>query len=228
MIAATSALALLCVSPDDTQPAAQSALPPGPAWKALGKDLWFDPKQRVLIIQAHVALREGALEHLLCRDQTKEHESILATAAEPRRIHAGLLLTGANVGHPVRFQPKFEPPAGSSIRIDLEWRDAQGKLQRADARSWVQDEKTGKPLARDWVFAGSQLIKDEKNNQVYYSADGGDLITVANFMSSILDVPEASSANDAERTYVAATKNVPPRGTPVRLYLRPERSPSAR
>ena len=55
-------------------------------------------------------LREGPLEHLLCLKGTKEHEAILATDAQPRQIHAGLLLTGAEPGHPVRFLPKFEPP----------------------------------------------------------------------------------------------------------------------
>ena len=61
-------------------------------------------------------LREGPLEHLLCLKGTKEHEAILATDAQPRQIHAGLLLTGAEPGHPVRFLPKFEPPAGNADR----------------------------------------------------------------------------------------------------------------
>ena len=69
---------------------------PDPAWKALGPSLWFDPVNRHLVLRARVVLREGPLEHLLCLKGTKEHEAILATDAAPRRIHAGLLLTGAS------------------------------------------------------------------------------------------------------------------------------------
>ncbi len=91
---------------------------PDPAWKKLDKSdsLWFDPKGRRLIMRARVCLREGYLEHLLCSELTKEHESILATKADPKAIKAGLILTGAKEGHPVRFRPAFQPPAGDSDR----------------------------------------------------------------------------------------------------------------
>ncbi len=61
---------------------------PDPAWKKLGKDLWFDPAARRLILRTRVCLRDGYLEHLLCAKNTKEHESILVTEAPPRLIHA--------------------------------------------------------------------------------------------------------------------------------------------
>src|SRR3954451_16096602 len=96
---------------------------PDPSWKALGPSLWFDPKGRGLIVRARVVFREGPLEHLLCLKGTKEHEAILATDAAPRAIHTVLLLTGAAPGHPVRFLPKFEPPAGSPIAIELQWQE---------------------------------------------------------------------------------------------------------
>ncbi len=118
---------------------------PDPAWKSLGKDIWFDAKGKRLVLRARVALQDGALEHLLCRKGTKEHESVLATEAPARMIHAGLLLVGAEPGHPVRFLPKFEPPAGPAIAIDLEW-ERDGKLLKADARDWVKDAATGEPL----------------------------------------------------------------------------------
>ena len=59
-----------------------------------------------------MCLREGYLEHLLCLSRSKEHESILATEAAPRMIHAGLLLTGAEAGKPVQFLPEFRAPSG--------------------------------------------------------------------------------------------------------------------
>ena len=204
---------------ESSKPSA-AALQPDPSWKALGQSLWFDPKMKRLILRARVVLREGVLEHLLCLKGTKEHEAILATDAAPRKIHAGLLLTGAEPGHPVRFVPKFEPPAGTTITIELVWR-RDGKEHKTDARQWVRDERAKAPLALDWVFAGSELFDDPVTKRRVYSADGGDLITVANFASAILDLPIASSADDADRLFVTNTQKIPPLGTEVFVLLSP-------
>lgn len=196
---------------------------PDPAWKALDKSnsLWFDPKDRRLILRARVCLNEGFLEHLLCLEQTKEHESILATKATPRMIHAGLLLTEAVKGHPVRYRPRFEPPAGTPLILTIEWLE-KGEVKSVDAREWILDPKTKKTMPETWVFAGSDQFPDpEDATRTIYAADGGDLFTVANFTSAILDVPFASSGNDAERSFVANTPKIPPRNTYVTIIIRP-------
>jgi hypothetical protein len=200
------------------------AIQPDPAWKPLDNSLWFDARGRRLILRARVVLREGALEHLLCLKGTKEHEAILATDAAPYKIHAGLLATGAQTGHPVQFLPRFVPPSGDPIAIALEWRQG-GTTHHADAREWVRDERAKTTLKIDWVFAGSEFIEDPATKKPVYAAEDGDLITVANFMSAILDLPFASTANDAERLYVANTERIPPRGTTVLLILKPRDPP---
>lgn len=203
-----------------TEPA--SAFQPPAEWKSLGPHLWFDPttEPKRLIIEARVVFREGPLEHLLCLKGTKEHEAIMATAAAPKQIHAGLLLTGAEVGHPVRFRPKFEPPSGSPIAITVQWK-RNGETVEADARSWIKDDKAGKELTLDWVFAGSTIYEDPITKKKVYAAEEGDLITVANFGSSILDLPIASSADNVNLFYIANTEKIPPSGTEVRLILAP-------
>lgn len=224
MTAIALLIGLLPVAPGQDAPqAAADPFRPDPAWKAIGKSLWFDPKERRVILRARVALRDGALEHLLCGANTKEHESVLATAAPARGIHAALLLAGAEVGHPVRFRPKYEPPAGTPIAIDLEW-TADGKTHKANAREWVLDLRKQKTLDMDWVFAGSEFYRDEFAKMERYAADEGDLITVANFTSAILDVPTASSDSDAERTFVANTAKIPREGTFVTMILRPRKA----
>jgi hypothetical protein len=213
-------LAALSVGAPPSGEAPADAFAAEPTWKRLGADLWFDPQGKRLVMRARVVLREGPLEHLLCLKATKEHEAILATAAIPRQIHAGLLLTGAETGHPVRFQPVFEPPTGSPIAIELQWTEA-GKTRTADARRWVRDERKKALLNTDWVFAGSELFPDPVTKRQLYAADDGDLITVANFSSAILDLPFASDAHDTERSFVANTDQIPPRGTMVTMFLRP-------
>lgn len=210
--------------PPTPQPptAAAGSLRPEPGWKAMGPSLWFDPEGRRVILRARVVLREGVLEHLLCRKGTKEHEAIVATEAPPRLIHATMLLAGAVVGHPVEFAPKFRPPAGTPMAIEITWRQ-DGERKTDDARAWVWDEKTKAPLDVDWVFAGSVLYEDRITRRPMYAADDGDLITVANFASAILDLPIASSASDADRMFTANTRRIPPVGTEVFMILRPRR-----
>jgi hypothetical protein len=218
-------LGLAGATPADPAKSEGDVLKPEPAWRELGRSLWFDRKEHRLILKARVVLREGVLEHLMCLKGTKEHEAILATDAAAQQIHAGLLLTGATPGHPVRFLPKFEPPAGSAIAIELRWRQG-GKIHLSDARQWVKDDKTKAPLAIDWVFAGSELYEDPVTKKTVYAAADGDLITVANFASAILDLPIASSANDADRGFSTNTEKIPPLGTEVFLTLRPRRNSS--
>jgi hypothetical protein len=217
-------LSLAVAQPPRTGEPPGGSLKPEPGWKQMGRNLWFDLKERRAILRARVVLREGVLEHLMCVKGTKEHEAILATDAPPFSVHGTLLLTGADKGHPVKFAPKFEPPAGTPIGIELQWRE-DGKLQKADARQWVWDEKTKEPLAIDWVFAGSIEYEDPITKKPAYAADEGDLITVANFASAILDLPMASSADDADRMFTANTKRIPPIGTEVFVVLGPRPQP---
>jgi hypothetical protein len=221
---ASLALAFFLVLPGDPpaegEGAKAEALQPDPTWKELGRSLWFDPKAKRVILRARVVLREGMLEHLICLKRTKEHEAILATDAIANQIHAALLLTGAKPGHPVQFLPKFEPPAGAVIGIELTWRQ-EGKIQKSDARQWVRDEKAKAPLAIDWVFAGSAFYEDPATKKIIYAADEGDVITVANFGSAILDLPIASSSSDADRVFVTNTEKIPPLGTEVFVSLGP-------
>jgi hypothetical protein len=123
----------------------------------------------------------------------------------------------------VRFDPKFEPPTGATIALALEWYE-RGEKRTADARTWVSDLKSKKTLETEWVFAGSDLFVDPITKEKIYAADDGDLITVANFASSILDLPFRSSAGDADRLFVARTEAIPEAGTIVFLMLKPKAS----
>lgn len=226
----TSLMLLLCLVAQDARPdsgggrdaAAKAAVDnfkPDAKWKELGKNIWFDAEERCLILRARVTLREGYLEHLLCLEYTKEHESVMATEAPARMIHAGLILVAGEPGSPVKFRPAFKAPAGPEVEIEAEW-EADGKAVKADARTFIKDPRNGKELKAHWVFAGSELFQDPDTKKMIYAADAGDLVTVANFPSAILDLPFASSNSDAERSFVAFTENIPERNTPITLRFR--------
>jgi hypothetical protein len=173
-------------------------------------------------VAAEVCFREGALELLLCRKNTKEHEAILSADVDARDIHKALLAAGAKAGSPVKFQPKYEPAKGSKILVSIEYAK-DGKMVTVPARQWVRDMKTKKELGIDWVFGGSQFFPDpeDKAKPPLYAANGGDVICVANFDSAMLDLPIQSTQLDAELQFEAFTDRTPPLGTKVTVILEP-------
>lgn len=130
----------------------------------------LDKEKGRLLLKTRVCLREGLLEMLLCKSQTKEHESILTIDSDAYVIHGGLLAIGAAPGRPVRFEPEFQAPTGDRIDVWLNWVDADGKPQRTEAQRWVRGltrryygEKIG-PLPK-----GLEIPKD--GDLKYYAPD---------------------------------------------------------
>jgi hypothetical protein len=88
--------------------------------------VWIDPKEKSVIVEGQVSLREGMLEMFACTRNTKEHESIISANTKASLVHAALLGLGAEAGHPVRFQPHYEPPAGTEIEVLVRYLDEKG------------------------------------------------------------------------------------------------------
>jgi hypothetical protein len=179
-------------------------------------------KERRVLVSAEVCLREGQLELLMCRKQTKEHEAILTADVDARKIHEALLLAGATEGSPVRYVPNYRPATGTKIRVSLQYRDKDNKLVTVPARSWVKNANTGKELDSDWVFAGSHLVTNPLDpEKKRYLANDGDLICVSNFETALLDLPINSPKDNADLVFVAFTEHIPPLGTKVVVILEP-------
>jgi hypothetical protein len=180
---------------------------------------------RQVVIRAAVCLREGPLELLLCRKQTKEHEAILHADVNAKDIHAALEVCRAKPGSPVKYTDdlKIIPPHGTTIRIELQYEKEPGKWETVDARTWIRQARTGKELDRDWVFAGSALWSDpdDPEKKVYYLANNGNVISVANFNDALLDLPIPSSQANAELIFECWTERIPPIGTTVYVVLIP-------
>ncbi len=185
-------------------------------------------KTRRVLLTSEVCLREGLLEVFLCKRNTKEHESILRTAVDARMIHAALLAAGAKPGSPVQFvNPKtgeedYKPASGDKIKVLVHYKKG-GKLHTHPAQEWITDLKTKKPMAHEWVFAGSRLFKDPDNPNAppYYTANNGEVIAISNFPDSMLDLPVPVSRDNAELNFVAATEKIPPLLSKVWVILEP-------
>lgn len=114
----------------------------------------LDKKNKRVLLKAQVVLQKGALEMLVCKKQTKEHEAILAVDAQAYVIHTGLLALGAKPGTPFRFDNGYHAPTGQKIDIFLNWTDEKGKSHRDPARSWIRQA-----INRFWVVKMESLPK---------------------------------------------------------------------
>jgi hypothetical protein len=197
----------------------------------IGKNVYFevtpDGRRRVSV-PAEVSFREGPLELFLCRKFTKEHEAVVAADIDARDLHKALLAAGAVAGSPVQFQPTYKPARGSVVKVSVAY-SKDGKDVTADARSWIRDAKTRKPLDKDWVFAGSHFFEDPEDPKKpkLYAANGGDIVCVSNFSTAMLDLPIASSAENEELMFEALTENIPPLGTKLTIIFEPQPEPPA-
>lgn len=186
------------------------------------QEVWIDKKNKLVVVDGVVVLREGQLEMFACPVRSKEHESVVAVNSKAFLVHTALLAVGTKEGSPVKWDPEYQPASGTEVEIKVLWLDADGKQHRTRAQNWVRNVNTNKPLEHNWVFAGSMFWKDEIDGKMHYLAEAGDLICVSNFPSATLDLPIESSQANAGLMFEAFTENIPPRGQPVRLVLIPK------
>ena len=93
-------------------------------------------EKRCVDLEGTICLEKGLLELIACTKGSKEHESIVALSASALHIHMGLLLLGADNGHPAMRKPVDEkktrwvnlPPRGDSIDVFLVLKNKEGKL----------------------------------------------------------------------------------------------------
>lgn len=186
-----------------------------------------DKSRRVLLV-AEVCLREGPLEVLLCKRGTKEHEAIVRTTVDARLIHAALIAAGAKPGSPVQFvnpktnEEEYKPASGTEVRVLVHYRKG-GKLHTHPAQEWVTDLTTKKPMAHRWVFAGSRLLDnpDRPGDPPFYTANNGEVISISNFLDSMLEIPVAIGTDNASLNFAAATEKIPPLLSKVWVILEP-------
>jgi hypothetical protein len=149
-------------------------------------------------------------------------------------MHAGLLMLGLTPGKPARWSgedeaARFLPPAGPALKIVLSWRDKDGQLKQAHAGTWLKGAP-GKNLAtiKEWIFVGSEILPNGR----YWAELDGEVISVTNFASAVIDVPFRSSNSNEMRELYANTEAIPPLGTKVEVTIAAmpsaEKAPDAR
>jgi hypothetical protein len=179
----------------------------------------IDLKGKRLLVKSTVVMREGLLEMLVCLKQTKEHESLLSVDAKAQVIHAGLIALGAEVGKPAVFVPEYKSATGQQIDIFFTWTDAEGKLHRDPAQSWVRHatrryfiEKLD-PVPKGFaVPADSDLKWDDKRSELLWFGPMSDaqregllkLSTAASFQKAIKSIHAQTEIRQLDAKWVFA------------------------
>lgn len=196
--------------------------PAGPRIVEFGPGLRINYIDKQVEVDGEVILREGALELFAYSKAPapKEHESVVLLRAKPERVFQALGLLGALPGHPTRYFPetkKVRLATGDPIEVSVRYQ-AAGKVRTASICDWMLDARTGKPMVpTHWLFAGSERTEDG----TFAANSDGTVVTVVDFPSALLSLPQRHSDSDAELWLTANTPAIPVEKSPVCLILRP-------
>lgn len=196
--------------------------PASPRIVDFGDGIKINYIERQIEVAGQVILREGPLELFAYAKAAapKEHESIVLVWSKPERVFMALGLIGATPGKPLRWFHETETlRAATGDPIDVLVRYREGKKERViQAVDWMLDASTRKPMPHThWLFCGS-----ERSESGEFAANmEGTLVTVVDFTTSVLGLPQQHSDADSELWLMANESAIPPTGTPVTIILRP-------
>lgn len=194
----------------------------GPRIVDFGDGIQINYVERQVEVEGEVILREGPLELFAYAKAPapKEHESIVLVRAKSQRVFMAIGLIGATPGMTMRWFPETQTlrnPTGDPIDVRVRYKDA-GRERSAAATDWMLDARARKPMPpTHWVFCGS-----ERSESGGFAANmEGTLITVVDFTSSVLALPQRHSDADSDLWLAANSEVIPPVGTRVTILLRP-------
>ena len=178
-----------------------------------------------LRVQAEVACTRGDLEQVCCTRGTRDHESLLVTAAPASAVQAGLLALGAQAGRPGFWRQaaagEFEeqPPLGSPLEVRVRWQES-GLWREVPIAAWLDDRRPGPDETR-FVFAGSRFVNTPQGER--FAADlSGSVVGLVTFGDEVVACSQVvpDRVDVAPPRWRARGAVMPPEGTSVTLILR--------
>lgn len=173
-------------------------------------------------LSCEVILRTGELElFAYAKSPTpKEHETILLMHILPEHVYQAMGLIGLTPGNPIMYDwetDKITEASGDPVDVLVRY-DRDGAPVEEPATQWMFDlarQATMRPT--HWIFTGSR--RDERGR--FAANIEGTVVTVVNFDTAVLSLPESHSDSDESLWLAAKTEAIPPVGTSVTLILRP-------
>ena len=154
------------------------------------------------------------IEFFACGKLGKTHESILVIDAEPLHIFAALGVLDFEPGSNLTVEGDPRTPTGSPAEIWVEW-DRDGEVISHRARELIWNAFTEQPMQEtSWIFTGGRQINNQFTPQLFYN-----IIAVYRDPDSLFNHPLPTGTDD--RTYRVNTDVIPPKGTKVKIIIRP-------
>ena len=144
----------------------------------------------------------------------KTHESILIVDAEPIYILTVLGALDFKPGMNLSVEGDPRTPTGAPVDIWVEWNQGEEVVSRR-ARELVWNAFTEQPMRETpWVFTGGRLKNNQFTVQLFHN-----IIAVYRDPDSLFNHPLPTGTDD--RTYRVNTDVIPPKGTKIKLIIRP-------
>ncbi len=196
-----------------------------------------DKKKVVRVgIIAEVCLRQGPLEQLMCKKNTKEHEAIVSVDMDAELIHLAITVAGGKPGTPTGFidpktdEPKHIPATGSKVKVLVHY-TRDGKLYTHPAQDWIWDTKRKLPDLSTPGFspaASSSTTRRTRTRSPIAGANSGDIVSISNFPYSTLEFSEEISKDAATTHLRSQNRQNPPLTSKVWVLIECRNSVSVR
>lgn len=176
----------------------------------------FDTSKREVTVPGEINIVGGDanIEFFACGKLGKTHESILIVDAEPIYILTALGVLDFTPGMNLSVEGDPRTPTGAPVDIWVEWNQGDAVVSRR-ARELVWNAFTEQPMQdTPWVFTGGRLKNNQFTAQLFHN-----IVAVYRDPDSLFNHPLPTGTDD--RTYRVNTDVIPPKGTKVKLIIRP-------
>jgi len=182
--------------------------------------------EKYIDLEATVVTRESDwIELLACSPQSREYESILATAARPSHIHLALVMLGLEPGRPLSWLQndsgyEIQPPEGDPVTVSLIVAE-DGEQNEKPANEWIVSQQTGQVMGDAvWLFTGS-VFATYTDGRLYKADLTGTVISLVNFGDDLLAMPNDLMNHNDNQAWRANTPLIPPAGSAIIIRIRP-------
>ena len=176
----------------------------------------FDIGKREVTVPGEINIVGGDanIEFFACGKLGKTHESILIVDAEPIYMLTALGVLDFEPGRNLAVEGDPRPPIGSPVDIWVEWQQG-GKIVSRRARELVWNAFREQPMQdTPWIFTGGRIKNRQFTTQLFHN-----IIAVYRDPDSLFNHPLPTGTDD--RTYRVNTDVIPPKGTKVKVIIRP-------
>jgi len=179
------------------------------------------PSEHTVILKGRTCVAGNeALEWAIVLTRGKDYESVVEVDADASMIQFALIALGYEAGGGVDKLGDPRTPTGDGVIIEVEW-ELGGKKTHCRIEDLIWEEAKSATMEKTpFIFTGSKMITDPETNKTIFLANSERLVAaLCREPASILNNPLNTGVEDT--FYIADTKALPPKGTPVTVFLKP-------